>query len=155
MNAPPPPATAMLTLGLSILASALTGCVTAPQHREAVQHDAGDRLTVGTVQKDIHLGMSGAEIIGVLGAPNIVATDEQRREVWTYDRMASDVVYSFGGVSVNPLIFASGGSTLGGATGGFSQSAGASSRSQRTLTVVISFDEQKRVRDFAYHATSF
>ena len=44
---------------------------------------------------------------------------------------------------------------LGAASGNVSQSAGATSRSDRTLTVVIKFDEQKRVRDFAYRASQF
>ena len=31
----------------------------------------------------------------------------------------------------------------------------ASSTSQRTLTVIIKFDEEKKVRDFAYHTSRF
>ncbi len=144
-------------LTLSILAAtlALGGCMTAAQHREAVRDNPADRLTVGTVQKEIHLGMSGAEVIATLGAPNIVTTDEERREVWTYDRLATETVHSSSGASLSPLFLGSGGSLLGGATGGLSQSAGAESRTQRTLTVIIRFDEQKKVRDFAYHASQF
>jgi outer membrane protein assembly factor BamE (lipoprotein component of BamABCDE complex) len=144
-------------LTFSILAAALSlgGCMTAPQHRDAVRDNPVDRLTVGTVQKEIHLGMSGAEVIATLGAPNIVTTDEERREVWTYDRIATEIVHSSSGASISPLIFGSGGSMLGGATGGLSQSSGAESRTQRTLTVIIRFDEQKKVRDFAYHASQF
>ena len=143
-------------LTLSLLAAlSLGGCMTANQHRDAVRDNPADRLTVGTVQKEIHLGMSGAEVITTLGAPNIVTTDEERREVWTYDRIATEVVHSSSGASLSPLILGSGGSMLGGASGGLSQSAGAESRTQRTLTVIIRFDEQKRVRDFAYHASQF
>jgi len=143
-------------LTLSVLAAlSLGGCMTANQHRDAVRDTPADRLTVGTVQKEIHLGMSGAEVISTLGAPNIVTTDEERREVWTYDRIATEIVHSSSGISLSPLIFGSGGSMLGGATGGWTQSAGAESRTQRTLTVVIRFDEQKKVRDFAYHASQF
>ena len=140
---------------LAVFAAALlplAGCMSASDHRAAVG-DA-DRLTVGTVQKEIHLGMSGAEVATALGAPNIVTTDEQRREVWVYDKIASEVVQSSSGLSISPLILATG-SVLGAGTGNVSQSAGAASRSDRTLTVVVKFDEQKRVRDFAYHATQF
>jgi hypothetical protein len=49
---------------------------------------------VGTVQREIRVGMSGAEVITVLGPPNIVTTDAERREVWTYDRIATETVYS-------------------------------------------------------------
>lgn len=144
-------------LALNVLAAslALGGCMSAPQHREAVRSDPADRLTVGTVQKEIHLGMSGAEVIAALGAPNIVTTDDERREVWTYDRIATEVVHSSSGASLMTLVLGGGGSLLGGASGGVAQSAGATSRTQRTLTVIIRFDEQKKVRDFAYHASQF
>jgi hypothetical protein len=129
--------------------------MTATQHRDAVRDNPADRLTVGTVQKEIHLGMSGAEVVSALGAPNIVTTDEERREVWTYDRIATEAVHSSSGLSFSPLLLGNGGSMAGGAAGGLTQSAGAESRSQRTLTVIIRFDEQKKVRDFAYHASQF
>lgn len=132
----------------------LSGCMTGSQHRAAVEDATTDRLTVGTVQKEIRLGMSGADVAAALGAPNIVTTDDQRREVWVYDKIASEVVSSAGGLSILPLILATG-SIIGAGTGNVSQSAGATARSDRTLTVVIKFDEQKRVRDFAYHATQF
>jgi hypothetical protein len=145
------------SLSLSLFAAALSfgGCMSATQHQDAVRNAPADRLTVGTVQKEIHLGMSGAEVIATLGAPNIVTTDDERREVWTYDRIATEVVHSSSGFSLSPLLLGTGGSMLGGATGGLSQSAGAVSRTQRTLTVIIRFDDQKRVRDFAYHASQF
>jgi len=42
---------------------------------------------------------------------------------------------------------------LGGANA--DRSAGAASTSQRTLTVIIKFDNDKKVRDFAYHTSKF
>jgi outer membrane protein assembly factor BamE (lipoprotein component of BamABCDE complex) len=121
----------------------LAGCSTAASHRESVQSDKGDRITVGKVQREIRMGMSSAEVIEALGSPNIVSTDENRLEVWVYDKIASDVTYSNndGGVW---LIFG----TVGG-------SSGAASTSQRTLTIVVKFDKDKKVRDFAYHSSSF
>ena len=38
---------------------------------------------------------------------------------------------------------------------GASQSAAATSKSQRTLTVIVKFDENSKVRDFAYHSSRF
>lgn len=142
----------------AVLAAALlplTGCMTAPEHRAAVQDTAGDRLTVGVVQKEIHTGMSGAEVIAVLGSPNIVTTDELRREVWTYDKISSEVVGSSSSLRFTPFLAGSGGSLAGAAGIGASQSAGAVSRTDRSLTVVIKFDENKRVRDFAYRSSQF
>jgi hypothetical protein len=139
---------------LAVATFPMTGCMTAPQHRAAVQDATNDRLTVGAVQKEIHLGMSGADVAVVLGAPNIVTTDDQRREVWIYDKIASEVVSSASGLSISPFILGTG-AVLGAASAKISQSAGAISRSDRTLTVVIKFDEQKRVRDYAYHASQF
>lgn len=129
---------------LVILCSAiLTGCVAARHAADTQEGLQGDRLTVGTVQKEIKKGMSGAEVAQVLGSPNIVSTDEQGREVWIYDKIATDRVYSEG----------SGGGTLILLWG--KQSAGSSSTSQRTLTVIIKFDHDKKVRDFAYHESRF
>ena len=142
----------MIAAGLGLLVS---GCMTAGQHRDAVRDDASSRLTVGTVQKEIHVGMSGAQVSEVLGAPNIVTTDENRHEVWIYDKIATEVAYSKSEGGLSALILGGGGSAGGGLGGGGSQAAGAASRSQRTLTVVIKFDENKLVRDFSYHQSSF
>ncbi|MFG0252083.1 MAG: hypothetical protein ACF8NJ_04330 [Phycisphaerales bacterium JB038] len=112
----------------------LTGCE-ATYHAGKVQKGMdGDRLTVGTVQREIKKGMPSSAVAEALGSPNVVSTDENGREVWIYDKIATDVV-------------ASGSSWF--------VSAGAASRSQRTLTVVVKFDESGMVRDFAYHSSRF
>jgi len=118
----------------------LMGCASASYHRKAVRDDAGDRLTVGKVQREILIGMSSSQVAEILGSPNVVTTDEKRREVWVYDKIATDVVYSRSRAGLKFL-------TPG--------SSGAVSRTQRTLTVVIKFDEEGKVRDFAYHASKF
>jgi len=74
--------------------------------------------------------------------------------VWLYDKVATEVVSSAGGLSFTPFILATG-SIIGAGSGNMSQSASATWRSDRTLTIVIKFDELKRVRDFAYHASQF
>jgi outer membrane protein assembly factor BamE (lipoprotein component of BamABCDE complex) len=135
--------------------SFLIGCQTAAQHKAAVQDDSMDRMTVGKVQKEIRVGMNGADVAQALGSPNIVTTDEERREVWIYDKIATDRAYSSSSGGVSALILGFGGDVAGGIGGGGSSSAGASSTSQRTLTVVIKFDKEGKVRDFAYHTSSF
>ena len=133
----------------------LAGCMSAPQHRAAVRDESAGRLTVGAVQREIRVGMSGAQVIEALGSPNIVTTDEERREVWTYDKFSTETVTSSSSGGVAALIFGGGGSGGGGLVPSLGRAAGAEARSQRTLTVVIKFDDQKRVRDFAYHASQF
>lgn len=131
------------------------GCQSAPQHRADVQDSSTDRVTVGVVQRDIRLGMPGAEVIAALGSPNVVTSGEDRNEVWVYDKLATDVVHSESSGSVWGVIFGPIGSAGAGVVGNARQSSGASSTSQRTLTIVIRFDAEHRVNDFAYHASRF
>lgn len=127
----------MVCAGATIIGS--LGC-SAEYHAGEVQKGLqGDKVTVGTVQREIKVGMSSAAVAEVLGSPNVVTTDEQRREVWVYDKIATDVAASGGGWTLLLL----------------GQSAGAASKSQRTLTIIIKFDEDKKVRDFAYHTSRF
>jgi len=134
----------------------LAGCQSAGQHMADVQSGmTGQNISVGKVQREIRVGMTGATVAEVLGSPNIVTTDEQRREVWIYDKIATDRAYSAssGGVSALFLGFGSGVGGLGGL--GTNSSAGAASTSQRTLTVIIKFGKDGLVRDFAYHQSKF
>lgn len=119
----------------------ITGCMTASQHAAEVQSDSN--ISVGVVQKEIKVGMSGAGVIEALGSPNIVSTDEQRREIWVYDKVATTNVHS----SNSAWVF--------GVLAGGSTRSGASTQSQSTLTIIIKFDEQNLVRDFAYHTSKF
>lgn len=133
----------------------LVGCQSAAEHKAQVQDSTTDRVSVGKVQREIRVGMSGAEVAQVLGSPNIVTTDEERREVWIYDRIATDRAYSTSSGGISALILGAGGGAAGGIGGSGSASAGASSTSQRALTVIIKFDQEKKVRDFAYHQSTF
>jgi outer membrane protein assembly factor BamE (lipoprotein component of BamABCDE complex) len=137
----------------------LGGCMSAQEHYEQT-HGAHEReMTVGIVQGEITKGMSGAQVAEVLGSPNIVTTDAEGREVWIYDKISTDVTYSQSSAGAGlALLFGGRSGGAGGAglgTGSVSTGAGARSKTQRTLTVVIKFDENKRVRDFAYHASKF
>ncbi|CAH2600932.1 Outer membrane protein assembly factor BamE [Rhodovastum atsumiense] len=124
----------------------LAACTSASEHARnvAAGQDARDRLTVGTVQREIRQGMSGAEVAAALGSPNIVTSDERRRETWVYDRIATEQIYSNSSGGVNALFLA-----------GVGGRSGAAQTSQRTLTIIIRFDENGRVRDFTYRSSSF
>ncbi len=121
----------------------LSGCASAGDHRRHVRDEAGDRITVGKVQREISIGMPSAEVAQILGSPNIVSTDEKRREVWIYDKISTEVSYSTSESGATLLII-----------GGIGAS-GAKSTSQRTLTIIIKFDDSGKVRDFAYHTSRF
>jgi len=133
----------------------LSGCQTAGHHLNQVRSDEGERVTVGTVQREIKVGMSSADVIAALGSPNILSTDENSREVWVYDKLSTEtaVSTSSGGLSLGLLNVW--GTALGGAGGNYNESSGAKSRSQRTLTIIIKFDENKKVRETSYHTSRF
>jgi len=120
----------------------ISGCNTV-YHKQQVSDESTDRITVGKVQREIKVGMSSADVVQVLGSPNIVTTDEQRCEVWVYDKVSRDIAYSASS-SFGTLI-------LLGANG----IAGAERSTQKTLTIVIKFDGNGKVRDFAYHNSQF
>jgi hypothetical protein len=116
----------------------LVACASSPE-----PETAEDRLTVGTVQREIVVGLDAASVAQALGSPNIVTTDEKRREVWIYDKVSSDRVDTSRS-SYGTLIIL-------GASSGESKS----SQRQRTLTIIIKYDEDMKVRDFAYNYTQF
>lgn len=142
-----------------VLIVVLGACSSAQHHRSEVSDETTGRLTVGTVQREIRVGMSGGDVAAVLGSPNIVSTDEARREVWIYDKISTESAYSTDSGGVAALILGGwpvgSGALGGGGTGSYNKGAGAASTSQKTLTVIIKFDNNKLVRDFAYHTSRF
>ncbi len=133
------------TVAIAILCfvAFFTGCSASRHAADTQKGLQGDRLTVGTVQKEIKKGMSGAEVAAALGSPNIVSTDEKGREVWIYDKISTDRVHSESSGYATLILL------------GYSGSAGSSSTSQKTITIIIKFDENHKVRDFAYHTSRF
>ena len=98
-----------------------------------------EQMTVAKAQREIKIGMTSAEVVEVLGSPNMVTTDDKRRETWVYDKVSSNVSSSSAGVWV----------LIAGAN------SSRQSRNQRTLTIIVKFDENSRVRDFAYRTSTF
>ncbi len=126
---------------ISLACILLTACTQkASWHANEVAQSEKQTLTVGEVQRQIKKGMSGGQVAEALGSPNIVSTDENGNEVWIYDRFHTEAVVS----ASNGLTF-----TLSDVAGG------AARTSQSTITVIIKFDSDKKVRDFAYHKSSF
>src|SRR5262245_13841529 len=125
---PVPIRRAMIALG-AFVALWCAGCSGPEEEEESPE----DRLTVAKVQGEISIRMSGAAVAEVLGSPNIITTDEQRREVWVYDKVSSDRVDTSRS-SYGTLILL-----------GTSSDRSTRSSRQRTLTVIIKFDEEKKV----------
>jgi outer membrane protein assembly factor BamE (lipoprotein component of BamABCDE complex) len=124
----------------------IIGCMTAAEHQASLPSSQAEEMTVGVVQKEIRVGMSGAEVAEALGSPNIVTKDSAGKETWVYDKIASEVSYSkdAGGTGLIINLF-----------GGYNREAGAVSSTQKTLTVVIKYDNKGLVESFSYHASKF
>ena len=119
-------------------AALLSGCMRATLHSTAERE-----MTLGVVQKEIRRGLSQADVAAALGSPNIVTKDGEGHETWVYDKVASEASYSTSSAYGNILIV------------GVSREAGAAATTQKTLTVIIKFDDASRVDSFSYHTSRF
>jgi outer membrane protein assembly factor BamE (lipoprotein component of BamABCDE complex) len=131
-------------LGCFLLAfGLLVGCMSAAEHQQSLGSTKEEEMTLGVVQKEIRVGMSQADVATALGSPNIVTRDSEGKEAWVYDKIATEASYSTSSGYGTILIL------------GFSRDAGAVSTTQKTLTVVIKFNEESFVDSFTYHASKF
>jgi len=133
----------------------MTSCA----HESGLRSAKEREMTLGLVQKEIRTGMSQASVAETLGSPNIVTRDEDGQETWIYDKIATEASYSQGSGDVSGEVGA-GGVThnvliLGGVGGGYGRGSGASSTTQKTLTVVIKFNKSGQVSNFSYHMSKF
>ena len=103
--------------------------------------EASDNISIGKVQREIKVGMSNADVVAALGSQNMVTTDDQRREAWVYDRVSTEAFVS-GSSGLRffwiPRDVKAAGSTT-----------------QKTLTIIIKFDDKGKVRYFAYQSSKF
>lgn len=139
---------------IPVLLMALSGCASVADHRKALDDSSEQKLTLGVAQKEIKQGMSQADVAKALGSPNMVTKDKDGIETWIYDKVSTDYAYSTSSGGISSLIFALGGNVAGAVGGSSSRSSGASSRTQRTLTIIIKFTDSV-VKEFTYNATSF
>ncbi len=156
-----------------LLAFLVFGCAPMPPQKTAAEHQqelgsANERkMTLGLVQSSIKEGMAQAEVATALGSPNMVTQDRDGNETWVYDKIATETSQSGssqgqsssvgGGIGGGGILGAAG--ILGGIGGSSSQrsssNAGAQAQTQRTLTVVIKFDENRLVSSVKYQTSSF
>ena len=138
-----------IVLLVGLVSAVFLGC--APKSQYGNLHSASEReMTVGIVQREIHKGMDQAGVAEALGSPNIVSKDKEGKETWIYDKIASEVSHSTstGGIGTGLL------SSLIINIGRSSVSGGRAS-TQKTLTIVIKFDDQHLVDTFSYHTSRF
>lgn len=126
-----------ILIALVAVAPTMTACV---RNTDPIRTET---MTVAAAQREIKIGMTSAEVVEVLGSPNMVTTDSKRRETWVYDRVSTTVQSSNSGAGVWLLLFGAG-------TDNHKYSS-----TQRTLTIIVKFDENNRVRDFAYRSSAF
>lgn len=102
-----------------------------------------EQMTVAKAQTEIKIGMPSSAVVEALGSPNMVTTDTERRETWVYDKVSTNIQSSSSSSGVWLLLFSSKGKE--------SQT----SSNQRTLTIIVKFDKNGLVRDFAYRTSTF
>lgn len=99
-------------------------------------------LTLGNVQKEICIGMSQDQVAIALGSPNIVLKDKEGKEVWIYDKIATEVRQS--GTSGIFLFCQTGADYVN-----------RKDVSQKTLTVVIKYGVDSLLESVNYHSSKF
>ena len=129
-----------IAFGLILLSSLviLNGCAPSLYNPQT-----DEKISIAKAQKDIKVGMSSAEVVEVLGSPNIISTDEQRREVWVYDKISTQQAYQESGGGIGLILL------------GVAGQSGSAAKNQRTLTIIVKFDSQNKVRDVSYRTSSF
>lgn len=120
------------------------------------QQQQANTLTHGMAQMTLKVGQTQQlEVLEAFGAPNITTLDGNGREVWVYDRHATVAASSNSSFSIGMLVGGGGGGVGAGGGLGFGKSKAKSEQSTRTMTLIIKFDESKKVIDFKSRSSSF
>lgn len=141
-------------------------------------------LSVGKVQQNITKGMFSADIIKALGTPNIITRDKNGKTTWVYDKVSTYHSKTNGGLNfvrmnANDFVIAGGIlGTAGAVAAGIAESnfllgVGATiatlglvtyastnddyeyKTEQKTLTIILDFDENEKLQNFSYMYSSF
>lgn len=141
-------------------------------------------LTPGKVQQNISKGMSSTEVIKALGSPNIITKDKTGKTSWVYDKVSTYHSKTNGGLNyvrmnendfvvTGGILGAAGAVAAGIAESNFLLGVGATvaaigaityastkddyeyKTEQKTLTIVLDFDENQRLENFSYMYSSF
>jgi len=91
-------------------------------------------LTPGIIKKEIRIGLSQADVVNILGSPNIITR---------YDRISAEVETQSSSQYGTILIL------------GFVNQKTKTKTTQKTLTLIITFDSDNKVENFSYHYSKF
>ena len=101
-------------------------------------------MTHGNVQMNLKVGETNqTQVLEAFGAPNITSIDGSGQEVWTYQRAAT--VSQSSSTSGFWTILLAGGT----------QEASGLEQTQRTMTLIIKFNDKKIVSDFRSRSSQF
>ncbi|MCG2710467.1 MAG: hypothetical protein L6246_09165 [Thermodesulfovibrionales bacterium] len=132
-----------LLVSIFLISLFLVGCATPLTSNEASPTQPSP-FTHGNVQLTIRQNITTqAEILEKFGPPNIATVDSSGKEVWTYQKHATVSKSSETNAYGTVILFG-----VAGGSSGFEQST-------RTMTLIIKFDENKKVADFKSMTTSF
>jgi outer membrane protein assembly factor BamE (lipoprotein component of BamABCDE complex) len=122
---------------LLFLAIFISGCATFPLSKEPVQKS---NLTMGTIKTKIIKGKTTqAEVMELLGAPNLVTKNRENNEVWNYNRMSFKAM---DGEDSGNLIFWGG-------------SRAVSTTTTQSFDLIIEFDKNDVVKDYSVISASY
>ncbi|MHB9138651.1 MAG: hypothetical protein ACYC4Q_04520 [Victivallaceae bacterium] len=116
----------------------IQGCSSTPKDEK------NSPFTTGNAQLSLKQGVTTqAEVLEKFGAPNIATVDSTGNDLWTYQKYAT-VTQSSGQGGYFWLVIV-GGNTV---TSGLEQT-------QKTMTLIIKFDQDKKVKEFKSMSTNF
>lgn len=128
----------------------LSACAATP-HQRAQDGGQSTAITMANAQQIVK-GMSSAEVIVLMGGGPNMREDDGDGEVWVYSMISSTSKASSSKGGVSALILRSAGVGVGGQ---YSQAASSTTSSQKTLTVIVHFDADKKVKSVKSLSTHF
>jgi len=127
-----------------------------PQQGSPQQDVKRDTISYGMVTSKVEKGKTTQiEIIELFGSPNITSINAEGEEVWVYDKISSQTSGSGSSEADRFNAFFSLGVLGGGGSSAGTQYNNSRSSTTRTLTVIITFDQDKKVREYSARSTQF
>jgi len=120
----------------------LSGCASSETHRNELA-STQERQELKKESQKITKGMSQNEVKNILGNPDMVTNGKDGEESWVYSKMATEVSLSKDSGGAGFLLIGGG------------SSAGAEHSTNKTLTVIITFDSNKKVISYKYNENQF
>lgn len=102
-----------------------------------------EEFTLGMVQQRIHTGMSQGEVVACIGAPNMVNKGAEGLETWTYNKISQTTQETYNKKWYFFLLF------------GKRKGCKRTETSEKSITVVLSFDEQCCLENIMYKTSSY